>query len=365
MSTCNLQKSVTVISTSPNRPNIKLSIIKTDKTIFQLKWIVYLLSDKKKHSPKILIYCRSITLVGWLYEQLMLALMQEAYVGRIRKKCNSLVGIYHSATPEKSKEQVLKSLTDETNMRLVIATSALGCGVNAFNVKYVVHFGPSIGLADYCQQIGRAGRNSDNQCHAILYLYPVPYKILLDDMKAYLTGSKCLRSSLYTPFNEDGNLVEPLSPAHLCCSFCEINCLCQNCEEFPYKPRELLTPLIMASACTEEANKVRELLLEYQKSFSNPNYHYFLPVKYVSGMSEEVIESIVCKVEYIKSSEDVIEKTKVVNKYVADHVVMLISKVFPDVTIRVNSLCDSVPNLQLDIDSEHDFEDDFLEEFWL
>jgi len=56
----------------------------------------------------------------------MLALMQDAYVGRIRKKCNSLVGIYHSATPEKSKEYVLKSFTDYTDMRLIIATSALG-----------------------------------------------------------------------------------------------------------------------------------------------------------------------------------------------------------------------------------------------
>jgi len=63
----------------------------------------------------------------------------------------------------------------------------------------------------------------------------------------------------------------------------------------------------MASATTDEANKVKELLFEYQKSFSNPDYHYFLPIKYVSGMSEELIESIMCQVEYIKSSDDVIE----------------------------------------------------------
>ena len=68
--------------------------------------------------------------------------------------------MYHSSTSDINKEKILKSVTEETKVRVVFATSALGCGVNAKNVTFVCHFGPSYDLTDYCQQIGRAGRGT-------------------------------------------------------------------------------------------------------------------------------------------------------------------------------------------------------------
>ena len=80
--------------------------------------------------------------------------------------------MYHAQTVAKNKENVLNSLTTNNGcIRLFIATSSLGCGINASDVMFVVHYGPSFGLADYCQQIGRAGRNTHQLCHAILYVY--------------------------------------------------------------------------------------------------------------------------------------------------------------------------------------------------
>ena len=186
--------------------------------------------------PKILIYCRSVTLVGWLYEQFLVKIKRNAYKDSQRKMKNAFIGMYHSETLEKIQNYVLHSVTNETNMRVVIATSALGCGVNTSNIMYVLHFGPSVSLVDYCQQIGRAGRGITDQCHAILYWYPTTYKMISDGMKSYLTGQKCLRTSLFTPFSQDGTTVQSLQPAHLCCSVCAEDCSCDSCDTYIFTP---------------------------------------------------------------------------------------------------------------------------------
>ena len=72
----------------------------------------------------------------------------------------------------KNKDAVLASLQNlDSKMGLVIATSLLGCGVNVVGIKYVIHFGPSYDVVDYVQQIGRAGRDTHEQCHAIFYTF--------------------------------------------------------------------------------------------------------------------------------------------------------------------------------------------------
>ena len=80
-------------------------------------------------------------------------------------------------------------------MGVIIATSALGCGINAHELKYVCHFGAAFSLIDYCQQIGRAGRKDEPDCHAVLYNYPEKLSIMDQSMKDYLISSEkhCLR----------------------------------------------------------------------------------------------------------------------------------------------------------------------------
>lgn len=113
--------------------------------------------------------------------------------------------MYHSMTRGENKDVVLSALTStDPAMRLVIATSSLGCGVNAVGIKYVVHFGPSYDVVDYCQQIGR-GRDTNEQCYAILYTYSEGHSKISNGMKSYMKGSttQCLRSLLYSPFNKN------------------------------------------------------------------------------------------------------------------------------------------------------------------
>lgn len=92
---------------------------------------------------------------------------------------------------------------------MVIATSTIGCGINVKSLQYVCHFGPAHSLVEYCQQIGRAGRGDEPDCHAILYTYPNSARGVKPRMKKYTEFKDgCLRTQLFTPFSE--NCVPPL-----------------------------------------------------------------------------------------------------------------------------------------------------------
>ena len=76
------------------------------------------------------------------------------------KKVRQLVGTSHSNTLQSLKDRYLESLTRSgSDIRLVIATSALGCGIDIENVYFFIRFAPTYDTVDYVQQIGRAGRN--------------------------------------------------------------------------------------------------------------------------------------------------------------------------------------------------------------
>ena len=117
---------------------------------------------------------------------------------------NLLIGIYHADSPDYNKEKSLKSLTSSVSSlpRVVIATSAIGCWINARDLSYVCHFGPSHSLVDYCQQIGRAGRNGECGCHAVLYVFPGCARTVDVKMKKYIKSDTCLKTLLFSPFNE-------------------------------------------------------------------------------------------------------------------------------------------------------------------
>ncbi|XP_066915548.1 putative ATP-dependent DNA helicase Q1 [Clytia hemisphaerica] len=113
--------------------------------------------------------------------------------------------MYHADTFGYKK--AMNCLTKGTgNVRIIIATSVLGCGVNCKDLSFVFHYGPAHGLVEYCQQIGRAGRSGEAISHAILYAYPKSSSVISKQMRDYISNgnSSCLRTRLFSPFNADG-----------------------------------------------------------------------------------------------------------------------------------------------------------------
>jgi len=221
---CSLSEYVKFIYLCSDRKNIRLSVVDAKhKSISCLNWLLNLIVTEKENCPKVLIYCRSQQLVSWLFGQFKAKLGPKLFKDEVKNHSNFLIGMYHADTSTFNKEKYLKALTSEEFLlpRILIATSAIGCGINAKKLQYVCHFGPAFSLVDYCQQIGRAGRNGEPNCHAVLYTYSGGFDKDADvKMKNYCKLETCLRTGLFSPFNENQSSVIPLFPAHSCCSVC-------------------------------------------------------------------------------------------------------------------------------------------------
>ena len=78
--------------------------------------------------------------------------------------------MYHACTPERNKSVILQSLRDsDGSCRVVSATNALGMGIDVKGLSTIIHYGPSIDLESYMQEIGRAGRDGQQSCAYLLY----------------------------------------------------------------------------------------------------------------------------------------------------------------------------------------------------
>ena len=330
---CSLSSQVKLIYTCCDRPNIRLSVVKLkEKSVLCFDWVFNLLKDFGVECPKILIYCRTQLDVGFLFEQFLLNLNAYAYVNigdgsnvnRIKSSKDFLIGMYHADTDDKIKEKVLGSLVGDCgNVRVTIATSALGCGINCKDVKYVAHFGPSFSLVDYCQQIGRAGRNSQQNCHAILYHYPQGGSSKIQkSMKEYLKTTTCLRSALFTRFNENEEPVPSLTPKHLCCSICADMCVCleDNCvkiNDFEYPTTNLNVAEKISVRCVtaSDREKVQKMLENLHSMSCSTSQN--VPSGFVSGLTSNIINDIVLNLQFIDSVDFILKNFLIINKQLA------------------------------------------------
>eukprot|EP00794_Sanderia_malayensis_P002017 gene2017-2294_t len=97
------------------------------------------------------------------------------------------------ATENIVKSHIIESMTkDGGTVRVLIATTAFGMGVDCKNLHLIVHFGPPSDIDDYVQESGRAGRDGQPS-NAVLIRYPrcTSGKRLKNKMKFYLNNKNC------------------------------------------------------------------------------------------------------------------------------------------------------------------------------
>ena len=168
-----MKKDTVVLNISPERTNIRFTVVKTKREdhLLHLQWLVDLIKAHKDKVPKCIIFCSTIQDVAKLTGHLLGALGNDAYVpDKPRVPAYRLLGIYHSMTWPKYKSRVTDSFKNDSGcVRVVVATSALSMGVNFPDVKYVIHFGPARTTVDHIQEAGRAGRNGEPAHNVIIY----------------------------------------------------------------------------------------------------------------------------------------------------------------------------------------------------
>ena len=206
----NISEDAVQIAVSPDKPNIKLVVVKISNSLeIAMSWLIDALSEKQL--PRTLLYCNSIKNASSLY----------SYIITEIPDCKS-VEMYHSETPSEKKEKILQAMQDpESDVCLVIATSSLGMGVDCIKFNNVILYGPPKTVVEIIQEVGRVGR--DGQMSTALLLYnSFHLRTADDDVKKIYKSAQCRRVSLLQPFLNQQELDELKENivSSSCCDIC-------------------------------------------------------------------------------------------------------------------------------------------------
>ncbi|XP_056000395.1 uncharacterized protein LOC125670505 [Ostrea edulis] len=144
------------------------------------------------------------------------------YVGS-RSSEHARVVMFHSSVSryEETKSVIynISKNPEESPLRVVLSTVALGMRADLRHVKTAIHAGPPQNIEAYIQQIGRAGI-SGIQAEAVLYFNnsDLGHPSIKKTMKEYCRNSECRRKSLNMYFgcdNENCALSQCCDACHL------------------------------------------------------------------------------------------------------------------------------------------------------
>ncbi|CAB4012130.1 Werner syndrome ATP-dependent helicase-like [Paramuricea clavata] len=278
-----LKKDMVLIDANPNWPNIYLSVKKISNDLnSSFQWLVEKLKKEMNTMDRVLIYCKTIKDCGRIFTYFKCKLGSDAYypAGTEQISINMLVGMYHHSTLQKHKERIINSLHDMQGVcRIIIATNALGMGVNFRNIRTVIHYGPPRQMDDFIQEIGRAGK-CDTQ------------------MKLYASNIKrCLREILLAEFE---SLFTPHDTPHNCCTVCHKIGSCLQPGQCSVIIETDLDFLISSSpeersrvVTAQQKRSLRELLLEMKQHIQLNDKSYYLSADSSTGFTASLIDLVV------------------------------------------------------------------------
>jgi hypothetical protein len=136
---------------------------------------------------------------------------------------------YYSTSTEK--EEAFAAWVDG-EQRTIVATSALGTGIDVAGVELVVHFGRPHGIIDFVQEAGRAGRAGVEQARSIVVLSAKEARWLGSELaresewnrealRLYLTERRCRRRRLTAIMDGEESGCEQ-GEGRIRCDLCQI-----------------------------------------------------------------------------------------------------------------------------------------------
>ena len=338
MKDLSFKKDKVVLDISPERSNIRFTIIKTKREnhLQHLQWLIDMIRLERENMPKTIIFCTTMQDVAKLSGHLLGMLGADAYVND--KPCvpaNRLLGIYHSMTWPTYKVRVTDSFKQDSGcVKVVVATSALSMGVNFPDVKFVIHIGPARSTVDHIQEAGRAGRNG-KPAHNVIIYHGNQLSQCDKSVKTFCKTDTCIRKALF----EEYAAVESLTCLYDCCSNCEKKCLCGGgeCkrEAFPFdNPMGSLqsksTITTQRTVNAEDRNVLHESLTELQSNLNGPTLSVFGSSS-AHGFSTELINELVAEASSIFSVSDILKRFPVFNIVHAKMVLEIFQETFEDI----------------------------------
>lgn len=337
------------ISEDPNRPNILYAVEKMDGTITdQFLFLVNELKEHGRRTIRTIIYCQTIKQCSIIFNVLNVQLGPKIFCDGSTEPQMRLCEMMHSCSPESVKNHVLNQFSDaHSHLRVLIATTAYGMGVNSKNVTRVIHFGPSKSVEAYMQESGRCGRNGEPS-KAVLLFNGITIRTCDTDMRQYIRSTTCRRQVLLQHFHN--TLRFEKQPGHMCCDICAKTCVCNNVnhllkslhmgEPNPTKVRNMSDDL--KEELREKLNLlVKKVLMKQVAGENNRPVAVSFPNNILEFGIKEV-EQIVQHAHIIFSVDDVMKYVNIWQRTHALQVLDVFSSMFQDLDINpIDGMLDS------------------------
>ena len=109
---------------------------------------------------------------------------------------------YHAGLSASTRRRVLRAFLGD-GVRVIVATSAFGMGIDKPDVRRVLHWGPPPTLEAYYQEAGRAGRDGQaSECLILWRQQDLAWGDLTPEMRRYVETRRCRRRMLLEYFGE-------------------------------------------------------------------------------------------------------------------------------------------------------------------
>lgn len=322
---------VKTIRMSPDKRNVKYVVEKAKSELQDT--FGWLISDmiNNPHAEKTIIFCQSLKACGDIYDTFQHFL-----------PCKSKVAMYHSKTPQDIKENVLSDLMSaDGSIRLVIATSALGMGVNLPNIKRIVMFGVPESMESYLQAVGRGGRDG-SEVLSIMFYHAYHLCHCDPTMRAFVKNKvNCRRGEILQFFNEK---IEKPSILHKCCDVCSKQCNCGVCPEEMFQISSDLDNCL----CTLERQvntDDRETFTEVLKDLAvtcEANISVFGSVCFQDVLTDAIVSDLAADLEHLFTVDYIMQNFPIFNEKLAAEILMVANDIFNDVeeTTHLKELCE-------------------------
>lgn len=222
-----------VISVSPEKTNLKLMVCEKVKgTSYEKIENIY-----KSQIDQLLVERNNfpVTLMFMPMEYIAHAMSYAYYAfGGVSKITvnNAVFGCLYSNQDTEVLTCIITDLQSvQPRFRLVFTTTVVGMGFDPPSVTQVIHCKPPRSLTNYLQEIGRAGRRGQMSTATLYYTNMDLAKNLpgiQDDILCYCRHKACYRECLLKIFGYKKSSNSP--EGCLCCSFCSLQCRCENCQ---------------------------------------------------------------------------------------------------------------------------------------
>ncbi len=189
-------------------------------------------ASKRTSFPKTVIYVRAYSDCSSVY-MLLKCKMGIAFTeppGYPNLSGFRLVEMFSAGLTTEKKEEVLESFAKSGGkLRLVIATTAFGMGIDCPDIRRIIHWGMPSTLEEYVQETGRSGRDGELSV-GVLY-QGKGGRNASNKVKDYVSNTTVCRCRLlfqdFLMYSESDINVSGCK----CCDVCEKSCSCALCSQ--------------------------------------------------------------------------------------------------------------------------------------